>query len=127
MISLARIPWLTGFFPGFLSFLQVNGKVYRFATYNRSVVHQVEVTGKHVIIQVKNRRYQIMVKVLRTESGILLAPRHGSMNREIKESIVSTVELELTTSKGDLVYQDRGQFAGLEIVGDVAQYFRNIV
>jgi hypothetical protein len=126
MISLARIPWLNGFFPGFLSFLLLDEKVYRFATYNRSRISHVEIRDDVVSFSVSNRRYQLNVKAWRKESGILKAPRHGNMDRDIQESVVSSLELELRDAKGALIYQDRGRFAGLEIVGNVARYFQDI-
>lgn len=125
MISLARIPWLTGHFPGFLSFLLADGKLYRFATYNRSQVERLEVTEKHVAFVLKNRKYSLNVRALISDGGVLKAPRHGAMDREIRESIVSTVELELTGRKGELLFRDSGSFAGLEIVGRVEEYFQN--
>jgi hypothetical protein len=125
MISLARIPWLRSFFPGFLSFLLLDGKVYRFATYNRSSIRKLEVDDLYVDMEVVNRKYTLSCRVLRKDGGILKAPRHGSMDRDIKESIVSTLNLELRKRNGELVFKDTGRFAGLEIVGDVAQYFRN--
>lgn len=125
MLSLARIPWLKGFFPGFLSFLLIDGEVYRFATYNRSEVTRLEVTEEVVRIQIRNRRYQLSVRVERQEGSILKAPRHGSMDREIKESIISTVVVELKNRMGDPIFSDTGRFAGLEIVGDMEQYYKN--
>jgi len=126
MLSLARIPWLNGFFPGFISFLHVKGKVYRFATYNRSVVSHLEVKGEVVRIKLKNRSHLLEIEVLRKDGVILKAPRHGSMDREIKESILSTVSLELKERNGKLLFSGSGRFAGLEIVGNMEQYFQNI-
>jgi hypothetical protein len=125
MISLARIPWLRSFFPGFLSFLLLDGKVYRFATYNRSSIRKLEVDDQRVYLEVVNRKYALSCRVLRKDGGILKAPRHGSMDRDIKESIVSTLNLELRKRNGEVLFKDTGRFAGLEIVGDVTQYFRN--
>ncbi|RLD24793.1 MAG: hypothetical protein DRI70_07900, partial [Bacteroidetes bacterium] len=101
----------------------VHGKVYRFATYNRSEVSSLEVTADSVSVTLKNKKYQLEVKALRRDGGILKAPRHGNMDREIKESIVSKVNLELKTRSGTLLYSDTGMFAGLEIVGDMEQYY----
>ena len=100
MLSVARIPWMKGFFPVFLSFLLLDGKVYRFATYNRSVIESLEVTEEHVKVVLKNRKYRLKVTVMRLEGSVLKAPRHGAMDREIKESIVSTVSLELRKLTG---------------------------
>lgn len=123
MLSLARIPWLNGHFPGFLSFLLVNGQIYRFATYNRSKVARLEVTPELVSVVLKNRKYQLEVKARRKDGGVLKAPRHGNMDREIRESIISTVSLVLKNRSGTLIFSDTGRFAGLEIVGDMEQYY----
>ncbi len=123
MISLARIPWMKGFFPGFLSFLRVNEKVYRFATYNRSKVEQLRVDPERVYLRVANRRHQLSALALRRDGGVLKAPRHGEMDREIKESVISTVSLELKDRTGRVLFADHGKYAGLEIVGDMEQYF----
>lgn len=125
MISLARIPWLRGHFPGFLSFLLADGKLYRFATYNRSQVESVEVTEGHVSILLKNSKYRLKIEALIKDGGVLKAPRHGAMDREIRESIVSAVELKLTGKDGGTIFKDTGDFAGLEIVGRVEDYFQN--
>ena len=123
MLSLARIPWLKSYFPGFLSFLHLNGKVYRFATYNRSVVKSLEVTDDYVEVRLNSRKFQLKVKALRRDGGILKAPRHGAMDRDIKESIISSLHLELKNRKGEVLFSDQGKFAGLEIVGDMEQYY----
>lgn len=123
MLSLARIPWLKGHFPGFLSFLQLNGRIYRFATYNRSNVVSLEVLPGSVRVVLKNKNHQLTVKALRMEGSVLKAPRHGNMDREIKESIISKVNLELKDHHGNVKFNDEGRFAGLEIVGDMEQFF----
>lgn len=124
MVSLARIPWLNGHFPGFLSFLQANGKLYRFATYNHSVVDQLKLNGEEVSMVLKNKRYRLSVRASAGEGGLLKAPRHGAMEREIRESIVSEVHLELADSSGRVLFRGSGAYAGLEIVGRVEEYFR---
>lgn len=126
MLSLARIPWMKGFFPGFLSFLMIGGRLYRFATYNRSTVSHVEVNDDAVHIELRNAKHTLEVHVYRNIGGILKAPRHGKMEREIQESIVSSMDLKLKDKKGRLLFEGKGNHTGLEIVGDVAKYFKNI-
>ena len=123
MLSVARIPWLNGYFPGFLSFLQLEGKVYRFATYNRSKVASLDITEEEVKLVLKNREHVLEVEALRQDGGMLKAPRHGAMDREIQESIISTLKLVLKTRQGEVLYSDTGRYAGLEIVGDMVQYY----
>jgi len=122
MISIARIPWLNGFFPGFLSFVMVNGEVFRFATYNRSRIDRLEVDGKSVQLTMSNRRARLQVTVDRNLAGQLKAPVHGQMERKIAESLDATMALELSRSDGSRVFTGEGKHAGLEVVGDVVQY-----
>jgi hypothetical protein len=126
MLSLARIPWLKGHFPGFLSFLHLDGRIYRFATYNRSNVVSLKVLPEFVSVVLKNKNHQLTVEAIRMEGSVLKAPRHGNMDREIKESILSRVNLELKDRHGNIKFKDMGRFAGLEIVGDMEQYYQNI-
>jgi hypothetical protein len=123
MISLARIPWLRGYFPGFLGFLLAEGKLYRFATYNRSVVERLTVDGKEVSVTVKNRKQKLVVRAFLKEGVVLKAPRHGVMERDIRESMVSGIRIDLYRRNGELIFSDRGDYAGVEIVGKVEQYF----
>ncbi len=51
-----------------------------------------------------------------------LAPAK-EMDREIKESIISSLKLVLRNRKGKILYNDTGRYAGLEIVGDMVQYY----
>jgi tocopherol cyclase len=125
MLSLARIPWMRGFFPGFLSFFMYGGRLYRFATYNRSSVSLIDIKDDTVRIELRNATHSLAVSVYRNIGGILKAPRHGRMEREIQESIVSRLNLELRDKKGNLLFEGTGFHAGLEIVGDVAKYFKN--
>ena len=125
MLSLARIPWMGGFFPGFLSFFMTGGKLYRFATYKRSSVSLIEVKEEEVHIELSNKSHTLAVRVYRNIGGILKAPRHGEMDRDIQESIVSRMNIELRDKEGKVLFTGTGKHAGLEIVGDVAQYFKN--
>ena len=125
MISLARIPWLRGFFPGFLCFLLADGKLYRFATYNRSRVERLEVSDEAVSISILNRFYRLEVNATLKEGVVLKAPRHGIMERDIRESMMAGVRVDLKNRSGELIFSGRGDHAGLEIVGEVEQYFRN--
>ncbi|MFO7668672.1 MAG: tocopherol cyclase family protein [Bacteroidales bacterium] len=125
MLSLARIPWMGGYFPGFLSFFMTGGRLYRFATYNHSSVRRIDVKDDAVHIELQNGTHSLALSVNRKFGGILKAPRHGNMEREIQESIVSSLNLELKDKRGILIFKQKGVHAGLEIVGDVAKYFQN--
>jgi len=124
MVSVARIPWLTGHFPGFLSFFRLNGTVYRFATYNRSVIEHIGVDQDAVKMRLRNRRHILELEVERNISGELKAPVKGEMERKIAESLDAGMLITLKAKSGKVLYHGQGAHAGLEIVGDVEQYIR---
>jgi hypothetical protein len=125
MISLARIPWLRGYFPGFLCFLLAEGRLYRFATYNHSEVEHLTTSAGEVRIIVRKRTLKLHIRAFLKEGVVLKAPRHGVMERDIRESMVSGIQVELSRKNGEVIFSDRGELAGVEIVGQVERYFRN--
>lgn len=122
MISVARIPWLTGHFPGFLSFFRIGGEIYRFATYNRSKLRKLALQPDKVELEMDNRKYRIEVIVERKVSGLLKAPVKGQMERKIAESLDADLSVRLSKQDGKVIYEGKGEHAGLEIVGDVTAY-----
>jgi hypothetical protein len=124
MISIARIPWLTGHFPGFLSFVKVGEKVYRFATYNNSRIHSVDLNDTSASLQLINHKFKLEVEVERNTTGQLKAPVKGEMQRKIAESLDARIRILLTSKNGEKLFEGSGRHAGLEIVGDVTRYIR---
>lgn len=122
MISVARIPWLTGHFPGFLSFIRIAGGVHQFATYNGSKITSLDIREKVVDIILKNRKSSLNISIERNISGLLKAPVQGEMNRKIAESLDARMKVELMDSSGKIIFSGTGSHAGLEIVGNVQQY-----
>jgi hypothetical protein len=125
MVSIARIPWLTGHFPGFLSFIRCKGEVFQFATYNRSRIEAIEITGEEVSFILKNRRNSLEVRIKRSLSGSLQAPVHGEMDRKIAETLDATVWIRLSDRKGRAIFEGSGHHGGLEVVGDIASYIKD--
>jgi tocopherol cyclase len=124
MLSIARIPWLTGFFPGFLSFIKVGEKVHRFATYNNSKISAIHVDDSSVRLQLTNHRNSLDVEVARNTTGQLKAPVKGQMDRKIAESLDAEIRIKLALKNGEILFEGSGGHTGLEIVGDVARFIR---
>ena len=121
--SVAKIPWLGSFFIGHICFLYLNGKFYLFATYNGSKITKLEFQPPVLEIEIRNKTHFIKVKAVQNKSGILKAPVVGEMNRMIKESVDSAIEIELYENDGKLIYSDAGTRAGLEIIEKILTYF----
>ncbi len=124
MISIARIPWLTGHFPGFLSFVRAGGEIHRFATYNNSKIGWIHIDESSVHLQLKNRSSILEVEVDRNSTGQLTAPLKGQMERKIAESLDAAIRIKLTSGNGEIMFKGTGKHTGLEIVGDVTRYIR---
>jgi tocopherol cyclase len=120
--SLAKIPWMGRFFMGFIAFLYVKGKFFLFSTYNKSTITQIEHDSASITISVKNNKSVLRAKAVKNIFGELRAPASGDMSRRIKESIDSTVHLTLHDNDGNLIYEDTGKRAGLEIIEEIFKY-----
>lgn len=121
--SVAKIPWLGNFFMGHICFLYLKGKFYRFATYNGSKITKLKFKKPFLEIELKNKDFLLKVKAEQKKAGELKAPVVGEMNRMIKESIDSDVEISLFTKNGQLIFTDSGTHAGLEIIEKILSHF----
>lgn len=118
--SIARIPWLTGSFTGFISFFWFRGELILFATYNKGILERMEVTDSTVYLDLSNPRYKLSVVGLRSSSTHLAAPVLGSMEGRIEESLKA--ELHITLSNrltGERIFSGVGSTAGLDIAGPI--------
>jgi tocopherol cyclase len=120
MASIATVPWLNKEFRGFLGFLFVKGKIYRFATYTGAKLGQLQLEEKTLRFKIQERDFSIEVLALRSRAGYLHAPVMGAMDRRIAESIDAEIEVTLRDREGRLLYKGQGTQAGLEVVGDPA-------
>lgn len=121
-VSIAKIPWFKKYFIGFIAFLFIDGKYYRFATYNRSKLINVNRSGAVLLLELQNKNYRLKATVKTKSGGELIAPVRGNMNRRIKESIDSEVEVELTDNKGSVIFSGESKHAGLEIIDGIFDY-----
>jgi tocopherol cyclase len=120
MASIATVPWLNKEFRGFLGFLLVKGRVYRFATYTGAKLLGLRMEEKELSFTIAEGQFSIAVRALRSRAGYLQAPVLGAMDRRIAESIDATIGLTLRDRKGRVIFQGEGSQAGLEVVGDPA-------
>lgn len=114
--SIAHIPFYLMTFKGFICNILVNGKEYRFATYNGSKARIVGQTKDSATIILENKEAELTIKGIITSSGQLIAPKNGSMNKAIKEGLSGEITILLKDKKQHTVYQDVSKLAGIEIV-----------
>ncbi len=120
MLSVAKVPWMGMRFTGIAGFLSYDNTVYRFATY---LGHKLKLLKQHdwgVDIMISNRKQDLHLQAELGEGGGLFAPVKGNMKRQMKESLNSTLHVELRDKKNNLLFNDTSHIAGLEISGDVS-------
>lgn len=120
--SIAKIPWMGKFFIGFISFLYYDKKFFLFSTYNKSVVTKINHSEDTIDFEVSNRNVILKVSTSKSTFGELRAPVSGDMSRRIKESIDSEITLSLSDKQGNLIYNDTGKRAGLEVIEKIFEY-----
>ena len=121
-ISIAKIPWRGHFFMGFIAFLYLDGKFHQFSSYNRSRISRVFMEGDQLLIELKRKSSTLRVSVAKHLTGELKAPSTGNMSRRIKESIDSEVDVSLLEGNEEVVFQETGHRAGLEIEERIFDY-----
>lgn len=134
--SVATIPWLTGWFRGFLVGLVINRTLYRFTTYLGSTIDKLYVNDQDVIWHLVGTRqsdpkhkfpeYHLEIKAERGRGGLLLSPELDGMTPRILESLTGEIEVTLfgldkNGRERELIYQGKGNCAGLEVAGAIGE------
>ena len=114
-LAIATIPYLCLKFKGLICVLIINHKEYRFATYNNTKIKELKHKKGKIYITLKKGKYTLKVEAKEKNTNNLKAPKHGKMNKEILESINSSIYIELK-EKGKIIYKDKSNLCGLENV-----------
>ena len=117
MASVAHIPWMGNYFPGFIVILWIDGKEYRFATYNQSKM-KCTVTDNEVIMSFKRKKLHLDITAVRGKSAELRSPILGRMEGKINESLQATLKVNLQDGEKK-VLSSMATTAGLEVAGDI--------
>ncbi|MEA2077539.1 MAG: tocopherol cyclase family protein [Candidatus Marinimicrobia bacterium] len=118
MLSIAKVPWMGLPFTGVIGFLNIDDKVYRFATYLGDKVVLLEQHDWGVDVVIGNNKHRLRLSAELGDDGGLIAPMNGEMSRSMKESLNSTLHVELSDKKGNIIFNDTSHIAGLEISGN---------
>ncbi len=117
MLSIAKIPFKKRTFTGFICGLMVNEKFYRFATYTRAKIKNIEISGNKANVSLESKKYLLEIKTINSKSATLASPEMGVMAGRINESIDAVIEVELYDKRKDkTIFQDVSNIGALEIV-----------
>lgn len=115
--SIANIPFMRKSFLGFICNILVEGKEYRFATYNNSNMHIESIINGKIILLLENRKATLRLEANIRETAELIAPKLGRMEKIIKEGLSGGAKFSLYDKQNQLNFEDDGSMAGIEIVG----------
>ncbi len=125
--SLAIVPFLGRWFPGFLAGLQVDGQLYRFATYTGARTEALAIEEGHVHWVIADGQYRLEITAARPDASILSGPTRQDMSLRVPETLQAQIEVRLSRRAGGRpIFDDTGECAGLEIAGDIARLQRAI-
>ncbi len=118
--SIALIPWLRGEFRGFIIGLWVDGTLHRFATHTGARTTDLSIDDEHVRWTVRSRRgVKLHLAAERRRGGLLHAPIRTQMHRRVEETLDGRVHVRLVGGDGEVLLDDTGECAGLEVHGDL--------
>ena len=113
--SYAKIPYLGMKFLGLICHVYVQGKHYRFATYNgASVVEEVltKTTARYVL---KKGNMRLTIDAAVDHVAELASPKDGTMDHVIKEGLSGQVSIVLKKKNQEL-FKGQSSSAGIEIM-----------
>lgn len=120
-VSVARIPWLTGSFRGFIAALFYQGKLKRFATYTGAKLEFLKITDKTVDLAIEDKSHRLDVSARRSHGALLMAPYEHSMIERVSETMTSEIRFQLTCKKTGEKTKDESQDSALEVQGKLKQ------
>jgi tocopherol cyclase len=123
MFSAAEIPLFGKSFVGHISFIKIDNRFYRFATYTGAKIVDLKIDANSLSVSLKDRQHTLEISARSSKSGWLRAPKNGLMDREILESINADVSVKLTDFQNNIIFEGLGTQAGFEQTD--AQIFLN--
>jgi tocopherol cyclase len=115
--SVANIPYMKKSFLGFICNILIEGKEYRFATYNNSTMHVESILNGKIILLLENKEATLRLEANIRETAELIAPKLGRMEKIIKEGLSGGTKFCLYDKQKQIKFEDVGSMAGIEIVG----------
>jgi hypothetical protein len=119
--SVAKIPWLTGAFRGFLVGMLHDGQLHRFTTYNGGSIRKLAIDDTHLTLEIVNRTHHLEIRAEKKRGGTLHAPYGNAMVARVAETMTSLVYVRLSGRKsGELLFSGVGKHGCLEMQGNLA-------
>jgi hypothetical protein len=117
--SVALIPWLRGSFRGFIVGLQHGGRLYRWATYNRSKEELLRIDDTHVHWALSGPDGRLELSAERVRGGLLHAPLRTAMHQRVEETMDGRISIRHLAADGRVLLEGEGVCGAMEVFGDI--------
>ena len=115
MFSMADIPFKAFHFQGIICDLMIDNNEFKFTTYNNAKLIHYDIDNSSLNIFLKKGHYYLGISSQYTSGFKLFAPVKGKMEKDIFESISSSINVTLKTDDS-VIFSDTSTNCGLEIV-----------
>jgi hypothetical protein len=120
--SVAKIPWLTSSFVGFIAGLWLQDRLIQFTTYNFTKLRKSFANQERVDLVMENGKHRLEILAHRDQATELASPIAGFMDGRISESMTSKIEVQVWDKKaGKVLFEGIGENAGLEVAGNIPE------
>lgn len=106
-------------FRGFIVGLWLDGELHTFATWSGAKTEQLIIDDHFVRWTLQSGDEILELVTERTAGGLLHAPLREQMHRRVVESIDARVQVKLRRRNGEVLFDDLGVCAGLEVFGEL--------
>ena len=117
--SVAIIPWLRGSFRGFIVGFKHHGRLYRWATYNRSREESLVIDDSHVRWSLSGPDGTLRLSAERVRGGLLHAPLRTAMHQRVEETMDGRIQITHEDPSGRILLVGEARCAGMEVFGDI--------
>ena len=134
-VSIARLPLFGLELPGFTAAVWHNSTLIPFATWTGAKFDDLRISEDEVYIAMRSSRLQrsngyrleITVDRRNVPEVLLYAPvNFTKMEPFVLEALQAKVHMRLSDGNGDVLVEDTGEYAGLEVHGDVRWLVDNV-
>lgn len=115
MLSIADVPFKAFNFRGIICDLIIDNNEFKFTTYNNARLIKYDITNNSLDILLKKGNYYLNIKSKYATGLKLYAPVKGKMEKDIFESISTSIDVTLTKNNV-VIFSDTSTNCGLEIV-----------
>jgi hypothetical protein len=125
-VSIATVPYLRWFFPGFIIGFLHEGQIYRFTNYNRAKITDLAINEDIVSMKVERKKWILEITAFQSGGTKLRSPSNGQMVEYVTESLTSSVKVNFYKMKNktkELIFSETGTSTGLEIKGDITELY----